>query len=577
VRLREALPWLERRLAEETHPAVREAALRALAAVAGGQATPGLLAALASPDAGVRAAAAAGLLRVGAEEPGGAALRELRRLAASPAAAQRVTAARTLGELRHAALDGELQRLLRDPSAQVRRAALKAAGRTADPACLRSATSALADASVAGSAASALVAAGTAALPELQAAYQERPALRVAITRVLGRLGRGRGLGFLRSRLGAEDVDVRGAVLEALRANGFAPTGEELVAVQRQLRRELEDAAATLAARRDIGGSDGLELLSQALEGDVEGHRRRLFLLLSFVYEARAVLHARDNLSHPARERRAYAQELLEVTIPREAREALMPLLESLSPTERLTRLEVCEPQVRQTPEARLDQLLRCGDGSCSAWTRAVAAYCAARGGRRPLREALARLAQEDDSPLVRETAGWSAGVLGGAGFENRRPDMLTLERVIVLKSVEMFQGASEQVLADIAAILEEVELEPGEVVFEKGDFGDSLYVIVEGRVRVLDGGRELGQLGERDIFGELALLDPEPRSARVVAVEPSKLFRLDREAFSELMAANIEIVRGVLHVLCERLRQRNEGALNAAEKSRTTAATSPS
>jgi len=82
------------------------------------------------------------------------------------------------------------------------------------------------------------------------------------------------------------------------------------------------------------------------------------------------------------------------------------------------------------------------------------------------------------------------------------------------------------------------------------------MYVIVEGRVRVYDGERTIANLGERDIFGELALLDPEPRFASVAAETDTRLFRLDREAFLELMSGNIEIVRGVLHVLCERLRR---------------------
>jgi len=73
--------------------------------------------------------------------------------------------------------------------------------------------------------------------------------------------------------------------------------------------------------------------------------------------------------------------------------------------------------------------------------------------------------------------------------------------------------------------------------------------------VRVYDGARTIVELDKDEIFGELALLDPEPRVASVAAVEDTRLFRLDREAFAELMAGNIEIVRGVLHVLCERLR----------------------
>jgi CRP/FNR family transcriptional regulator, cyclic AMP receptor protein len=119
-----------------------------------------------------------------------------------------------------------------------------------------------------------------------------------------------------------------------------------------------------------------------------------------------------------------------------------------------------------------------------------------------------------------------------------------------------MFTEASEEILADVASIVEELDVAKGEVVFQKGDPGDCMYVIVEGAVRVFDGERTIIELGPRDIFGELALLDPEPRLAAVAATAPTRLLRLDREAFLELMEANIEIVRGVLHVLCERLRR---------------------
>ena len=143
---------------------------------------------------------------------------------------------------------------------------------------------------------------------------------------------------------------------------------------------------------------------------------------------------------------------------------------------------------------------------------------------------------------------------------------MLTIEKVICLKAVPMFAEASEEILADVAAILEERQARAGELIIRKGDVGDGMYVIVRGRVRVFDGERTITELGERDIFGELALLDPEPRVASVEAVEDTRLFRLDREAFGELMAGNIEIVRGVLHVLCERLRRQSEQGGYAGE-----------
>ena len=133
---------------------------------------------------------------------------------------------------------------------------------------------------------------------------------------------------------------------------------------------------------------------------------------------------------------------------------------------------------------------------------------------------------------------------------------MLLVEKVLMLKTVPMFAQTSDELLAEVAQALEIVDLPAGTLVFATGDVGESMFIVVRGRVRVFSGSETLRTLGEREIFGELALLDPSPRSASVETVEDTRLFRLDEETFSQLMAGSLEIVRGVLHVLCERLRQ---------------------
>ncbi len=577
ARPKQAAPWVMGRVAEETDPLVREAAVRALLALGGPEATPYLMTALESPAEGVRAAAAAGLLRMGGPAAEEAGIGALRALVESPLIAVRIAAARVLGDVQHVDLDNLVARLLKDRLLEVRRAALLAAGRLADPALFARMVRSLGELRVQGAASAALVTAGVTALPALEAAFEASPSLRPAIARVLGRIRDPRALEFLRARRAFADEAARTALLEALRAQGFAAAEAERGELGRELEREVEDAAATLGARRDLGDAPEWALLGQALDREVERNRRRVFLLLSFLYDPRAVLRARDNLSHAAKDRRAYAHELLEVTLPRELRDLAMPILESLDPAVRLDRLGERFPQAPRLPIERVREILELPAGWATAWTHASAVYCVGKAGALELREPVAVLAEQDERWLVRETALWAATELGASGFyEQERDAMLTLERVIILKSVDMFEGASEQVLADVAAILEETRVARGETIFRKGDLGDSLYVIVEGKVRVFDGDATVGVLGERDIFGELALLDPEPRSASIEATEDTLLFRLDREAFSELMAANIEVVRGVLHVLCERLRRKTEVTLNAAPISRTNAATNP-
>jgi CRP-like cAMP-binding protein len=128
---------------------------------------------------------------------------------------------------------------------------------------------------------------------------------------------------------------------------------------------------------------------------------------------------------------------------------------------------------------------------------------------------------------------------------------------VLLLKSVEVFSESPEEDLLELASVLEEIETRAGERIIEKGEHGNSMYIVVDGKVRVHDGEQELRVLGSREIFGELAALDPEKRSASVTAIEDTVLFRLHERVLYEMMAENQSLTRGIIRVLCRRLRTR--------------------
>ena len=112
--------------------------------------------------------------------------------------------------------------------------------------------------------------------------------------------------------------------------------------------------------------------------------------------------------------------------------------------------------------------------------------------------------------------------------------------------------------LVDLAGLVKEVKFSSGECVFSKGDYGTSMYFIVTGQLRVHDGDTDLAVLGEREIVGELAVLDPMPRSASVTALEDTLLLQLDQEALYELMIDRVDVARGIIRVLCAKLRAAN-------------------
>ena len=135
-----------------------------------------------------------------------------------------------------------------------------------------------------------------------------------------------------------------------------------------------------------------------------------------------------------------------------------------------------------------------------------------------------------------------------------------TLEKTIILKSVDLFKTIPAENLSRISQITEEVQFEANTQIFAEGDYGDSLFIVVNGNVKIHKGDLELVTLGKGSCLGEMALLDDEPRSAdATVTEEDSILFKIEQEGFYEVMGSQSDIMEGIIKLLTGRLRDANE------------------
>lgn len=133
----------------------------------------------------------------------------------------------------------------------------------------------------------------------------------------------------------------------------------------------------------------------------------------------------------------------------------------------------------------------------------------------------------------------------------------------IKLRYNVLFDSIKEEQLAKILEATEEILLPAGSVVFEEESEGNSLYLIVNGSVKIskyLPNGEEmfLGILHSGDFFGELELIDNRPRSAQATAVTDCALGRLDKQEFEKLLSASPQFARNILKMLSLRLRSTN-------------------
>ncbi len=130
-----------------------------------------------------------------------------------------------------------------------------------------------------------------------------------------------------------------------------------------------------------------------------------------------------------------------------------------------------------------------------------------------------------------------------------------------LVKRVELFNGLE---LDDVARIFRKgmtMHASKGQVIFHRDTVGNQMYVVLGGSIGIFDGPKQIATLRTGDMFGEMALVSNEKRSAAAIAVENSKLFVLSETTFQRLLTKRVAVrlLLNILNTTCGRLREANE------------------
>lgn len=135
---------------------------------------------------------------------------------------------------------------------------------------------------------------------------------------------------------------------------------------------------------------------------------------------------------------------------------------------------------------------------------------------------------------------------------------LLTIEKVIILKSLDIFSEIPQEDLLFVASQLTEIEYEENHTIIEQNELGTSMYIVVRGEVEVIIDGKIITTLGEKSIFGELAALDPEPRNATIKTLKDTLVFKINSVIIYNLISEYPNVARGIIKILCERIRDKH-------------------
>ncbi|WP_428665633.1 cyclic nucleotide-binding domain-containing protein [Runella sp.] len=321
-------------------------------------------------------------------------------------------------------------------------------------------------------------------------------------------------------------VSVRTAALHALRNFN---TSKDSSLFEKLLHQEL-----LLVQRLLHGQTESIEEdLKSSLSYEQEVAVQRIFGLLMQLYDPDLIADTQNSVLHSSRERRANSLELLENIVSRQAYGSLHALLDDVSDAEKIEQIDL-QMGTFSSKDSIKEYILQQGMRHFTDWTIRLTLR-----GMPP-----AQLFNYPDLQLM--------------SHSSAAAKVSITERVMVLKNTDLFSETPENVLSSIAPIMKEVSYLEGKAIFEKGDLGTSMFVIYDGEVGIYDGQVQLATFSRGDVFGELALLDAEPRSAAVIALSDVQLFRVDQADFYDLMDERGEVLRNIIRILCQRIRNQN-------------------
>ncbi len=291
----------------------------------------------------------------------------------------------------------------------------------------------------------------------------------------------------------------------------------------------------------------------------------RIFYLLMLLYDKEAVQDAMLGVEHSSREKRANALEILDNIIPRNVYKCLHTLLDDSSIDKKIEIFDIYfDKKAKKT--AIIPHILEKGEKNFGDWTitQAMLKWEANKDEVKlfePYFNHPKKLFREAATVVIlkNKTLFEKSINLAEMSHTHETSSISELERVIVLKNTQLFAQTPENVLTSIVPIMREVTFEEGQTIFKKGEIGHCMYVIYAGEISIYDHETLLATFSKGDVFGELALLDAEPRSASAIAENDVLLFRIDQEDFYDLMEERNELLRSVLRILCQRIRNQND------------------
>ena len=463
-----------------------------------------------------------------------------------------------------------LMELLNDSEPRVRNTAIKTAVKRYNHEVIQALIENLGNPMYSNQAMNALVMIGQAALPLLETSFYRSGQNTQAMLKILqtvGRIGGQRAKEMLWNKIDYPNKVVVSQVLLSLGECGFKAGLLQATRIRYAIEADIADIRWNLSAIQEIDDDGFNDQVKTSLRWEVQNDIEHIYMLLAMLYDTHSIQLVKENIDSGTADTITCAVELLDVFLSEQLKQRVIPVLDDLTDTERISRLDNYFPRVRLDSKLVLKFIINRDFTQSNRWTKACVIFQIGiqRIGDFKL-DLIAQLFNPDE--FIKEVSAWALyqihpdeyqkNIRRLGDYQRRELDdliihskkMTRFEKVLFFQKISLFENIPGITLSYLADISEEIRLNAQESLILDDRSNTSFYVLVGGTIDFYQRGVLVSQFNQGQFIGEMLGLPAFVNTNILIAQSDVVILKLHKDQFYELLSDNVRLADKILEFI---------------------------
>ena len=463
-----------------------------------------------------------------------------------------------------------LMELLNDSEPKVRITAMKTAAKRYNHEVMQALIENLASPVYSNQAMNALVLIGQETLQLLETAFYrsgQNTQVMLRILQAMGRIGGQRAKEQLWNKIDYPNKMVVSQVLLSLGECGFKAGPLQATRIRYAIEADIADIRWNLSAIQEIDDDGFNDQVKTSLRWEVQNDIEHIYMLLAMLYDTRSIQLVKENIDSGTTDSITYAVELLDVFLADQLKQRVIPVLDDLSDTERISRLDNFFPRVRVDSKLVLKFIINRDFTQSNRWTKACVIF---QIGMQRIEDFKLDLIAQLFNPdaFIKEVSAWALfqmnpdeyhkNVRRLGDYQRRELDdliihsrkMTRFEKVLFFQKISVFENIPGITLSYLADISEEIRMNAQETLVLDERSNACFYVIVAGTIHFYQRGEYMSEFSQGQFIGEMLGLPNFVNTNILIAQSDVVILKLNKDQFYELLSDNVRLADKILEFI---------------------------